>query len=106
MTTKECERFGLPSKTREKINSVFEKYPSVEKVIVYGSRAMGNYRTGSDIDITLIGPHITIDTLFAVEEDLDELLLPYTFDISIFSHLKNHDFLDHIDRVGKVFFER
>ncbi|UJP63687.1 nucleotidyltransferase domain-containing protein [Mongoliitalea daihaiensis] len=106
MKTKELEKFGLSHTTLEKINSVFGKYPEVEKVIVYGSRAKGNYRTGSDINLTLIGSDVTLDTLFAIEEDLDELFLPYTCDISIFSHLKNPDFLDHIERVGKVFYEK
>jgi uncharacterized protein len=52
-------KFGLTENTIEKFNSVFEKYPEIEEVVVYGSRAKGNYREGSDIDITLKGKKLT-----------------------------------------------
>ncbi|MFW5831739.1 MAG: nucleotidyltransferase domain-containing protein [Prolixibacteraceae bacterium] len=46
---------GLKDETIQKITSVFEKFPQIEKAILYGSRAKGNFKTGSDIDLTLIG---------------------------------------------------
>ncbi|MCS6796683.1 MAG: nucleotidyltransferase domain-containing protein, partial [Raineya sp.] len=48
-------KYGLPNSAIEAIQKVFSKYPEIEKVILYGSRAMGNYRVGSDIDLTLCG---------------------------------------------------
>jgi len=71
----------------EKINSVFNKYNSIEKVIIYGSRAKGNYKTGSDIDLTLIGENITYQDLSTIIDDIDQLNTPYLFDISIFHKL-------------------
>ncbi len=99
-------KFGLPADTIEKINAVFAKYPSVEKVIIYGSRAKGNYKNGSDIDLTLIGDSITNDVSRDIFFDLDDLPIPYSFDLSVFSKLDHEDLKDHINRVGKVFFER
>jgi restriction endonuclease S subunit len=73
-------------------------------VILYGSRAKGNYKDGSDIDITLLGKQLTLKTVYALEEALDELYLPYTFDISIFTQIDNDDLIKHILRVGKTFY--
>jgi predicted nucleotidyltransferase len=75
----------------------------LEKVILYGSRAKGNYKDGSDIDITLLGKQLTLKTVCALEEALDELYLPYTFDISIFTQIDNDDLIKHILRVGNLF---
>lgn len=97
--------YGLEEDTISKINEVFSKYSQIEKVILYGSRAKGNYHNGSDIDITLKGKKLTLsNSVYPIAEELDELYLPYMFDISIFSHIKDHDMIDHINRVGKVFY--
>lgn len=100
------ETFGLKEATIQKIHSIFKKYPEVEKVILYGSRAKGTYKNGSDIDLTLIGNSLTYKILGNIENDLDELYLPYTFDISIYHLLENDQLLVNIGRVGKVFYER
>ncbi len=78
-------RFGLKEATIKQINQVFFIYPQVKSAIIYGSRAKGNYRTGLDIDLTLIGEELTLHLLHKIELDLDDLLLPYTIDLSIFS---------------------
>jgi hypothetical protein len=62
------------------------------------------YKDGSDIDITLLGKQLTLKTVYALEEVLGELYLPYTFDISIFTQIDNDDLIKHILRVGKTFF--
>ena len=56
-------RFGLNPHIIETINQVFQKHNQVEKVLLYGSRAIGNYRIGSDIDLTLIGDNLDLTTL-------------------------------------------
>ncbi len=99
--------FGLSVDTLRRIRSVFSKFPKIQKVVLYGSRAKGNYKTGSDIDITLIGKGLTLNnTVYPLMEELDELYLPYMFDISIFNQLNNLDFIDHILRVGKTFYQK
>ncbi len=99
-------KFGLKPETIDKINSVFQKYPEVEKVTIYGSRAKGNYRIGSDIDITLNGKNLTPRILSNISWDIDDLNTPYLFDISIFEKLNSPDLEEHINRVGEVFYAK
>ncbi len=99
-------RFGLKEITIEKICGVFAKYPQVDKAVIYGSRAKGNYKNGSDIDLTLHGDDLTMDILYKMLEEIDDLLLPYTIDLSIFHNLSDPDFIDHIQRVGLTFYEK
>jgi predicted nucleotidyltransferase len=99
-------RFGLKEATIEKIIAVFSQYSNIQKVLLYGSRAKGNYRNGSDIDLTLIGENISYAQLSKIDIQIDDLLLPYSFDISIFKDIENLDLIDHINRVGLIFYER
>jgi predicted nucleotidyltransferase len=99
-------RFGLKDDTIQQINGVFAKYPQVEKAILYGSRAKGDFKRGSDIDLTLFGDGLNLFVVNKILIDLDELLLAYTFDISIFKQISNPDLVQHIERVGVVFYER
>jgi uncharacterized protein len=99
-------KFGLKETTIEKICAVFAGFPQVEKAVLYGSRAKGNYKNGSDIDLTLHGKDLTLNMLYKIDQELDDLLLPYTFDLSIFERLSDPDFIDHIQRVGVVFYQR
>ncbi|MBN2233294.1 MAG: nucleotidyltransferase domain-containing protein [Deltaproteobacteria bacterium] len=101
-------RFGLQETTIRKIHDVLARHPEVERAILYGSRAKGNYRNGSDIDLTLRGDEHRLNTtlLFRIMRELDDLLLPYTFDLSIFHHIADTDVLDHIRRVGMTFYEK
>jgi len=98
--------FGLNQETIDKINSVFEKHPEIDKVIIYGSRAKGNYRTGSDIDLSMYGNDLEYDLIGKVNSEIDELNTPYLFDISIFKLLDSPSLEDHISRVGKIFYKK
>jgi predicted nucleotidyltransferase len=73
---------------------------------VYGSRAKGTYRRGSDIDLTLKGELLDFAELMQIEDQIDDLLLPYTVDLSEYRQLSNPDLLDHIDRVGIVIYQQ
>lgn len=100
-------RFGLKQATIEKISGVLARYPQVERAVLYGSRAKGNYRNGSDIDLTLCGgADLTLNVLYRISEELDDLLLPYTIDLSIFSQISDPDLVEHIQRVGMTFYEK
>jgi uncharacterized protein len=99
-------KFGLKEVTINKLISVFLQYPNIEKVLLYGSWAKGNYRNGSDIDLTLIGENISYSQLSKIDIEIDDLLLPYLVDLSIFSDIDNPDLIDHINRVGMVFYDR
>ncbi|HUT56026.1 MAG TPA: nucleotidyltransferase domain-containing protein [bacterium] len=99
-------KHGLPHETVAKIHAVIARFPQVEKAIIYGSRAKGNFKTGSDIDLTLIGPALTPDIRDTIASELDDLLLPYTIDLSLYKDLNHQDLKEHIERVGMVFYQR
>ncbi|MEQ1665428.1 MAG: nucleotidyltransferase domain-containing protein [Bdellovibrionales bacterium] len=96
---------GLPQEVQIKLNSVFKKYPKIEKVVLYGSRAKGNYKKASDIDLTAIGAQMSLSEFFKLQNEIDDLLLPYKVDLSLFHDLDNENLIDHIKRIGLVFYE-
>ncbi len=95
---------GIHSSEMDRLESVFRDEESVSEVILYGSRAKGTHRPGSDIDLTLKGTALTTKWLMELSGKIDDLLLPYEMDLSIFDHIDNEDLVDHINRVGKVVF--
>ena len=98
-------RFGLASHDIEKLQSVLARYPGIHKAVIYGSRAKGHYRASSDIDITLMGS-LDWQTFNRLETELDDLLLPYKIDLSLYDQIENNELRAHIQRVGKVLFSR
>lgn len=102
-------RFGLTESTIQKISSVFAQHDAIEKAVVYGSRAKGNYTNGSDIDLTLFSraeTDINAHDIARILNEIDDLLLPYTIDLSVFDKLSNAKLREHIERVGQVFYQR
>jgi len=97
---------GLSDTELNKLRGIFSQYTDIEKVVLYGSRAKGNYKPFSDVDITLIGDTLTHNRLNKLSLDIDDLLLPYEFDISIFHTLKNNDLIEHIERVGITIYQK
>ncbi|MBW2701435.1 MAG: nucleotidyltransferase domain-containing protein [Deltaproteobacteria bacterium] len=98
--------FGLSQNTIDKIRGVFARFPAIDKAVLYGSRAKGNHKVGSDIDLTLHGSALDPDQRSQIALALDDLLLPYTIDLSIFTEIDNAELRAHIERVGLVFYER
>ena len=98
--------FGLKEQHIEAIGQCFSNYQCIDEVIIYGSRAKGNYKPGSDIDLTIVGNSITGQELLRLENELDDLLLPYKIDISLKDKITNPDLIDHINRVGRVFYTK
>ncbi|MDH8702202.1 putative nucleotidyltransferase [Dysgonomonadaceae bacterium PH5-43] len=99
-------KYGLKEETIIRIQKVFSQYPQIEQAIIYGSRAMGNYKPASDIDIAFVGENLSLDIISKIEWDLDDLLLPYTFDLSVYNKITNPDVQNHINRVGKIFYNK
>lgn len=95
---------GLNNDVIEKIQGVFALHSEVDEAVLYGSRAKGTYKPASDIDLTLIGTSLDLTIQQKIENELDDLLLPYKFDLSIYHQITNKDLIDHIERVGKPFF--
>lgn len=97
---------GLGPGILQKLDGVFAAYGGIEAVVLYGSRAKGTYHAGSDIDITFKGEKITDSLVGKIEEDIDDLLLPYTFDISSWAQIDNAELRGHIERVGIVIYQK
>lgn len=97
---------GLSAGTVAKILGVLSRHEEVERAVLYGSRAMGNFKPGSDIDLTLIGHRLDERMRGQIEEELDDLLLPYEIDLSLLAKLTHPGLIDHIRRVGVSFYER
>lgn len=97
---------GLSAHTVARITSVLAGFPDGEKAVLYGSRATGNYRKGSDIDLTLFGDGLTDQVMSHIYWALDDQLLSYKIDLSLFSGLKHPALVDHIRRIGIVLYTR
>ena len=104
MNQQDIVNCGLSDGAIAAIRTVFKKHPNVTTAILYGSRAKGNYRPTSDIDLTLQGEQLDYAELVAIDNELDDLLLPYTIDLSIYNAIDNPDLIEHIKRVGQVFY--
>ncbi len=100
-------QYGLSTQTLQKIRDVFVRYPQVKEVMLYGSRARGDYKNGSDIDLTLRGSSELTHTLLSqIANDLDDQMLPYTIDLSIFKNIRNPEMVEQIERVGVALYKK
>jgi len=99
-------KYGLKEQTINKIIKVFQSFPEIEQVILYGSRAKGTNKPSSDIDLTIKGKELNLQLINKIDLELDDLLLPYTFDLSIYNQIDNQELLEHIKRVGKEFYHK
>lgn len=99
-------KFGLKNKDLERICKIFNPFPEIDSVIVFGSRSMGNFKKGSDIDLALIG-NIDSSTLNRVKFLLnEEIPLPYFFDVVIYKEIESKELKDHIDRHGMTIYQK
>lgn len=99
-------RYGIPTEDIQAILKVFESEQQVMEVILFGSRAKGCFNEGSDIDLALKGNNLTLNNLLNLSTALDELFLPYKFDLVIFDRIQEPKLTDHIERVGILLFNR
>ena len=97
--------YGLSEETLVRIHDVLAAHADVERAVLYGSRAKGHFREGSDIDLCLIGASLSLAQQLQIETELDDLLLPYKIDLSRLHALDNPALVDHIRREGVTFYE-
>jgi uncharacterized protein len=90
MNATSAAKLGLSQTTLDKLNSVFKQHSAIRSVLIYGSRAKSNYRPGSDIDLTIKGDMLEFAELMQIENQIDDLLLPYTVDLSQYAQLSEH----------------
>lgn len=97
---------GLPDEQKEQLRSIFEKHPEITDAILFGSRAKGNFREGSDIDIALKGDGLDSLLLVELNEEYENLYLPWKLDLIIHDRIKNPALKEHIQRVGILFYKK
>lgn len=95
--------FGLPQAACDRIITVLSDYPEIDRTTIFGSRAKGNYRPGSDIDLCLDAPALSMRRRLELENRLDDLLLPWKIDLLVREEIDNQALLDHIERIGVTF---
>ena len=99
-------KFGLAQHIIDKLIAVFEENPKVDKALVFGSRAMGNYRPDSDIDIALKGQDLNTDAIIAMSVAFEEKGITHKVDLINYETINEPDLKDHIDRVGIEVYSR
>jgi|SRR6266850_3669630 len=99
-------KHGLPDKTVLQIAGLLERFPAVERAVLFGSRAKGIHKRGSDIDLALVGTGLTWRMLGGIEDALDDLLLPYKFSLVLYDDKTDPGVTAHIERVGCTFYQR
>lgn len=99
--------FGLPEKTYDMIVKVLDEMKEIEKADIFGSRAMGNYKKGSDVDLAIYGEEVTPDIVNKISIRLnEELPIPYYFDVVHYERLNKEELKAHIDKYGKLLYQR
>jgi len=98
---------GLSEQDMADVVGVLENLPEIERVWLFGSRAKGTNKPGSDVDLALEGKSLSFDTVREVRFLLnEETCLPYRFDVLDRSTITSTELQDHINRVGLVVYER
>ncbi|RIJ48290.1 nucleotidyltransferase domain-containing protein [Maribellus luteus] len=96
----ETTKYGLPETDFKKIIAILKAKSNVKQAVLFGSRAKGTFTSGSDVDIALLGDELKLADILEISADIDQLFLPWKFDLVIFSRIKEEALLDHINRVG------
>ncbi len=91
---------GLSINDLESIRRVIKSFPKIDDAVLFGSRAKGTYSNGSDIDIALKGGNILLNDSLDLSNTLEELLLPFKFDLIIYDRITESALIDHINKVG------
>ena len=99
--------FGLTDTSFQKLMQALETFPEIEKAIMFGSRAMGTEKKGSDVDLAIQGQSVTSETVTKLHTLLEENLpLPYFFDIVDYATIQTPELKRHIDEFGKTFYPK
>jgi len=100
MSLPDKNRFGLTARDMQTLREIFDHYPQVKTVVVFGSRAKGTFTVGSDIDLAIMDRLTSEDVIRDIKRDLDDSTLPYFVDLVGYHLLQDTAFKEHIDRVG------
>jgi predicted nucleotidyltransferase len=99
-------KFGLNQDIVQRIQYIFASTTKVDEVVLFGSRAKGNYKPGSDIDLAVKGNGLLFDDILSLNVKLDSLDLPYKIDVVNYQTIKDEAVREHINRVGITFYKK
>ena len=91
---------GLPAADSAAVLALLKQHQGLEQVVLYGSRAMGRHHSGSDVGLCLLAPSLHLEDLLLLGARLDDLLLPWRFDLQLKHRIDHPGLLEHIERVG------
>ncbi len=97
-------KYGLDDTSLNSLESIFRNYPGVEYVLIFGSRAKGNFKEGSDIDLAVKGAQLVFTDILELKARMDFLNLPYKIDLLHYDAISDPEVREHINRVGKSFY--
>jgi predicted nucleotidyltransferase len=98
--------FGIKDSSLEILTSIFSNYNQVEEVVLYGSRAKGNFSDRSDVDMVICNSNINRHILGSILTDINNSNFPYTIDIQLLENIKSNSLLEHINRIGQTFYKK
>ena len=99
-------QYGIPETDLNALISELKKNTEIDEIILFGSRAKGTFRNGSDFDIALKGGNLKLNDILDATLVIDKLLLPYKLDLVIYTRIEEPALIEHINRVGKILFKR
>ncbi|WP_373894750.1 nucleotidyltransferase domain-containing protein [Virgibacillus natechei] len=99
--------FGLLEQDIQMIAQALKSNKEIDCAMIYGSRALGNYKKGSDVDIAIKGTDVNHNTAAQLSELLNEAYpLPYFFDVVHYEGIKNEALIQHINQYGVKIYEK
>lgn len=97
--------YGITDIQKQRMCIEFAAFKEIEEVILFGSRAKGNHKYGSDIDLAIKGKNFNLKSMLKLSHRLEELNIPFKIDLIIYNNIKDSDVIDHIKRVGISFYK-
>lgn len=98
--------YGITDKTYQMLLDTFSKFPEIKEVLIFGSRAKGNYKNGSDIDLAVKGGEVGPCLIFRLKSLFNSRLsIPYKVDVVGYDYLEHQGLKEHVDRIGRVIYK-
>jgi uncharacterized protein len=98
--------FGLTLRDMQTIQEILLRYPEIQTVMLFGSRAKGNFNAGSDIDLAIINEGVSEKTIQSLLSDFEDSTLPYFVDVISYATLTDSSLKAQINKTGKLLYQR
>ncbi|ERT69052.1 MULTISPECIES: nucleotidyltransferase family protein [Cetobacterium] len=93
-------KFGLKERELDEIKVLYYLFPEIDEIVIFGSRARGDYSRVSDIDIAIKGDVDKI--MYKIRDYFEESSIIYTVDVVNYISISNQDFKENIDSEGVI----